>query len=53
MKHNIISENQYGFQRGKSTEFAISEKMEEISAAIDNKMSTIGDFIDLEKHFIQ
>ena len=50
-KHNILSENQYGFQREKSTEFAISEIMEEISAAIENKMLTIGVFIDLKKAF--
>ena len=37
-KYNILSANQYGFQRGKSTEFAISKIMEEISTAIDNKM---------------
>ena len=41
LKHKILSENQYGFQHGKSTEFAIAEIMEEISAATDNKMSTI------------
>ena len=51
MKHSILCENQYGFQRGKSTEFAISEIMEEISAAIDSKMSTFGVFIDLKKAF--
>ena len=50
-KHNILSENQYGFQREKSTEFAISQIMEEISAAIENKMLTIGVFIDLKKAF--
>ena len=38
-------------KHGKSTEFALTEIMEEISAAIDNKMSTIGVFIDLKKAF--
>ena len=33
------------------SEIIISEIMEEISAAIDNKMSTIGAFIDLNKAF--
>ena len=50
-KHNILSENQYGFQCGKSTESTLTEIMEEISAAIDNKMSTIGVFIDVKKAF--
>ena len=50
-KHNILSENQYGFQHGKSTEFVKSEIMEKISAAIDNKMSTIRVFIDFMKAF--
>ena len=36
-----LSENQYGLQLGRSTEFVISELIEEISIAIDNKMSTI------------
>ena len=52
-KHNILSENQYGFLCGKSTEFAISEIIEEISAAIDDKMSTIGVFIDKKKHSLK
>ena len=50
-KHNIMSENQYGFKHGKSTEFAISELMEEIPATIDNNMSTIGVIIGSKKAF--
>ena len=52
-KHIILYENQYGFQCGKSTELAISEIMKAILAAINNKMSTIGVFIDLKKHLTQ
>ena len=48
-KHSILSENQCGLQPWKSTKFAISEFIEEISTAIDNKMSTI----DLKKHLIK
>ena len=52
-KYNISSENQYGFHSWKSTELAMSELIEEISTAIDNKMSPNGDFVELRKQFIQ
>ena len=51
LKFSIPSENQFGFQKKKSTYMAIASVVDEISLAIDNKKYSIGVFIDLCKAF--
>lgn len=48
-KHNLLSDNQYGFRAKRSTSMAVMELVEGISTAIDNKEYTVGVFIDLKK----
>lgn len=50
-KHNLLSDNQYGFRVKRSTSMAVMELVEGISNAIDNKEYTVGVFIDLQKAF--
>ena len=50
-KHNILSDNQFGFRKHHSTEYALTLLYDKISAAIDNKEITVGIFIDLSKAF--
>uniref|UniRef100_A0A669C5X4 Reverse transcriptase domain-containing protein n=1 Tax=Oreochromis niloticus TaxID=8128 RepID=A0A669C5X4_ORENI len=50
-KHNLLSDNQYGFRVKRSTSMAVMELVEGISNAIDNKEYTVGVFIDLKKAF--
>ena len=50
-KHNILSDNQYGFRTNQSTGLALMKLMDEITTATDNKLHTIGIFIDLKKAF--
>lgn len=49
-KNNIINECQHGFRAKRATSLALLDFMEEISS-VDNKMHTIGIFIDLQKAF--
>ena len=50
-KHNILSDNQFGFRKHHSTKYALTLLYDKISAAIDNKENTVGIFIDLSKAF--
>ena len=50
-KHSILSENQYGFRKKRSTNLAIMELVTKISKAIDDKEYTMGVFLDLSKAF--
>lgn len=50
-KHNLISPNQYGFQRCKSAESALLEIGDKIVANIENQQYTIGLFLDFNKAF--
>uniref|UniRef100_A0A672HHM4 Reverse transcriptase domain-containing protein n=1 Tax=Salarias fasciatus TaxID=181472 RepID=A0A672HHM4_SALFA len=50
-KHSLLTNSQYGFRKTRSTSLAITEAMEEISNAMDNKKYAIGLFIDLKKAF--
>ena len=50
-KHNLISENQYGFRPARSTSSALLELAEEISSSMDKSKFTVGVFIDLSKAF--
>ena len=48
---SLLNNSQYGFRSGKSTALALMELTEEISSAMDEKMYTVGVFIDLKKTF--
>ena len=49
--NNVLYDGQYGFRHNHSTELAVLEMIEKITNAIDNKMISIGIFIDLKKAF--
>uniref|UniRef100_A0A8C6M2L5 Reverse transcriptase domain-containing protein n=1 Tax=Nothobranchius furzeri TaxID=105023 RepID=A0A8C6M2L5_NOTFU len=49
--HDILSEQQYGFRRDRTTSLAIVDLVEKISDAIDNKQYAVGVFLDLTKAF--
>ncbi|CAG4929296.1 unnamed protein product [Colias eurytheme] len=50
-RNNILSENQFGFRAGKSTDGAVRSLVEFVSNNIDKKQKCIGIFIDLAKAF--
>lgn len=50
-KFNLISKNQYGFRRGRSTEDAVLALTDYITNQLDNKKKCIGIFLDLAKAF--
>jgi hypothetical protein len=50
-KNNILSELQFGFQRNKSTEHAISSIYTNITNALSNKQSSYCIFLDFAKAF--
>ena len=49
--HDILTENQYGFRAGRSTQQAIIELIDKVSMAIESNEYTIGIFLDLSKAF--
>ncbi len=51
-KHNLLSDNQYGFRSNRSTTQALIELVEEITNSIDKKKYAVGVFIDLKKAFL-
>ena len=50
-KHNLLSNHQYGFRTNRSTAMAVMDLVEQISKAINDKLYTVGVFIDLRKAF--
>ena len=50
-KNNIINPSQYGFRENMSTSYALTELINEITSSLNNKMYSIGVFIDLKKAF--
>lgn len=50
-KYNILSDNQFGFREGMSTEDAILNLTSYIYNAIDNKVPVLCIFVDLSKAF--
>ena len=50
-ENNLLTESQYGFQEGHSTEHAILYLNDEISKNFDENLFTLGVFIDLSKAF--
>ena len=51
IKHRILSPNQFGFQKGLSTENAVSAFCEFIYTALNEKKITFNIFIDLQKAY--
>ena len=50
-EHKILSDNQFGFPKHHSTEYALALLNDKISSAIDSNEVTEGIFIDLSKAF--
>ena len=50
-KHKVFFCGQYGFIHGRSTEHAMIEITSRITEAIENKLLTLGIFLDLSKVF--
>lgn len=50
-KFSVISKNQYGFMKNKSTEDALIAFTDHVYEALDNRQSSIGIFIDYSKAF--
>ena len=50
-KQRVPSNNQFGFRKNHSTEYALTLFYEKISAAIDDNEISVGIFIDLSKAF--
>ena len=51
IEHKILSNLQFGFRKGYSTEIAISVLIDNISKATDNKEHVVGVFLDFAKAF--
>ena len=50
-EYKILSNLQFGFRKGSSTEMVISMLIDNISKATDNKELVIGVFLDFAKAF--
>ena len=50
-EHKILSNRQFGFRKGNSTEMAISVLIDNICKATDNKEHVIGVFLDFARAF--
>ena len=50
-KYFILSQYQFGFRRGRSTEQAILEITDNLKQAVDNNLLTCGVFLDFAKAF--
>ena len=51
ISNKILSESQFGFQKGKSTLSALIQIVDNIQQALDNQNHTLAVFIDLKKAF--
>ena len=51
LKHNILFEYQFGFQKGKSTHMALITLVDRITEALDNGDYVVGVFLDFSKAF--
>ena len=51
LKHNILFEYQFGFQKGKSTRMAIITLVDRMTEALDNGDYVVGVFLDFSKAF--
>ena len=51
LKHNILYENQFGFQKGMSTEFAVNSLLNNIVKCLQSKEIGFCIFLDFAKAF--
>ena len=51
LKHNILFEYQFGFQKGKSTHMALITLVDRITEALDYGDYVVGVFLDFSKAF--
>ena len=51
-KHNFLSEKQFGFKKGLSTENLIIKFIDNIYTGLQNRQHTVTIFMDLSKAFI-
>ena len=51
LKHSILFEYQFGFQKGKSTHMALITLVDRITEALDNGDYVVGVFLDFSKAF--
>lgn len=52
LEHNkILSDSQFGFRQGRSTEDAVGQLVDHLSSCIDTKQKCVGIFLDLAKAF--
>jgi hypothetical protein len=49
--NNILVEAQNGFRDGRSTESAIQAFLDKVIEALDTKIRTVGNFLDLSKAY--
>ena len=50
-KYSILSEEQFGFRKGRSTYMAVINFLKKVQSSIENKEHCIGIYIDLSKAF--
>ena len=50
-KENVLSNTQFGFRKGHSTVHALHSSVRKIELAMENRLHTVGIFIDLSKAF--
>ena len=50
-KHNILSDSQFGFRPGRSTELALIDVINKLSKSHDNNRISLAVFLDLSKAF--
>ena len=50
-ENGVLTETQYGFRKGKCLELAVQAFIEKIQEALDNRVYSVGIFIDLTKAY--
>lgn len=50
-QNNLLSDIQFGFRRGRSTEHAVSQLLDIVTSHLDNGRCCLGAFLDLAKAF--
>ena len=50
-RFHLLSDSQFGFRAKHSTDMALIQFVDKVSTALNNKLSTVGVFVDLSKAF--
>ena len=50
-ENGVLTETRYGFRKGKCLEVAVQAFIEKIQEALDNRVYSVGIFIDLTKAY--